>query len=102
MKALPHFARDCCKYDNPQRYNIYLTSRSWGKTEVPLPMYDHSLLTVKKFRLNNFQEQYLKTSGNYLQSYKYFHPYRNEITEILKCSDKVMKNVTKRAKSLFK
>uniref|UniRef100_A0A914CYF2 Fucosyltransferase n=1 Tax=Acrobeloides nanus TaxID=290746 RepID=A0A914CYF2_9BILA len=71
VKALPHFARDCCKYDNPER-------------------------------LNNFQEQYLKTSGDYLQSYKYFHPYRNEIKEILKCSDKVMKNVTKTAKSLFK
>lgn len=54
------------------------------------------------FRLLEFDEEYIKTAFDYLQSYKYFHKYRDEVREILRCSDTLMDFVSKKTRKLFR
>uniref|UniRef100_A0AC34RCN9 Uncharacterized protein n=1 Tax=Panagrolaimus sp. JU765 TaxID=591449 RepID=A0AC34RCN9_9BILA len=53
-------------------------------------------------KLLNKPEKYLKIWGNYLQSYKFYHPFRNEIRELLTCGSDVMRTVDFFAQSIFK
>ena len=52
-------------------------------------------------RLLGLPEKYVKIFGDYLQSYKFFHPYRDEIRKIFECGPSLKVNVGSFAANLF-
>ena len=52
--------------------------------------------------LENISNTYLNIGGSYLQSYKYFHHYRDEIKQIFQCGPSIMNKVNDYARKLFK
>jgi hypothetical protein len=65
----------------------------------------HSVRLPKIFELfsiMNISHSYLQIGAKFLQVYKYFHPYRQEIKQIFKCGPKIMKKVDEYAKNIFK
>ena len=52
--------------------------------------------------LGNISHSYLNVGGSYLQSYKYFHHYKDEIKQIFKCGPSIMSKVNDYARKLFK
>uniref|UniRef100_A0AC34QI50 L-Fucosyltransferase n=1 Tax=Panagrolaimus sp. JU765 TaxID=591449 RepID=A0AC34QI50_9BILA len=53
-------------------------------------------------KLRKVEGKYLKITGHYLQSYKYFHKYRNEIRKILECGPIIKQRINNFAKNMFK
>ncbi|KAE9547006.1 hypothetical protein FO519_009782, partial [Halicephalobus sp. NKZ332] len=47
-------------------------------------------------------DKYIKVTGNYMQSYKFFHEFRDEIRTIFECGPTVKESIDDFAKKLFK
>uniref|UniRef100_A0AC35ET75 L-Fucosyltransferase n=1 Tax=Panagrolaimus sp. PS1159 TaxID=55785 RepID=A0AC35ET75_9BILA len=53
-------------------------------------------------KLIGLPEKYVKIFGDYLQSYKFFHPYKDEIRKVFDCGPTVKTSAAIFAKDLFK
>lgn len=60
------------------------------------------MLLKINFSILNLTDKYLHINDNFLQSYKYFHPYKNEIRQIFRCEKNLIKKIKKLKKQLFK
>uniref|UniRef100_A0A7E4VP59 L-Fucosyltransferase n=1 Tax=Panagrellus redivivus TaxID=6233 RepID=A0A7E4VP59_PANRE len=52
-------------------------------------------------KLLGLKDKYVKVAGDYMQSYKFFHPYRDEIRRIFECGLPVKLSVENFAKNVF-
>uniref|UniRef100_A0AC34R3L7 L-Fucosyltransferase n=1 Tax=Panagrolaimus sp. JU765 TaxID=591449 RepID=A0AC34R3L7_9BILA len=58
-------------------------------------VYDH----VEKFM--DLDDKYIKVKGNWLQCYKFFNKFQDEIRELYTCGEEIMKNATKVGEKMF-
>lgn len=54
-----------------------------------------------KFRLLEINKTFIKTAGDYLQTYRYFHTNRHAVRELLECSDRIARKASENARTLF-